>query len=174
MGRYWIDLVVEAAERRAAVECDGDRYHPIEKLLEDMERQAILERLGWRFIRIRGSVFFRNPDAAIDKLVAKLDELGIHPSAGSCTSRRKLKHIDPTSSLRSFVVRPSFVCCGRLLIHSFQGRKYRASPISRPRPGGKAERPTDDLSPDSVGPSSRSTEKAGQKRRRERMALGKA
>jgi len=79
VGRYRIDLVVEGAERRAAVECDGDRDHPIEKLSEDMERQAILERLGWRFIRIRGSVFFRNPDAAIDKLVAKLDELGIHP-----------------------------------------------------------------------------------------------
>ena len=79
VGRYWIDLVVEGAERRAAVECDGDRDHPIEKLSEDMEQQAILERLGWRFIRIRGSVFFRNPDAAIDKLVAKLDELGIHP-----------------------------------------------------------------------------------------------
>ena len=79
MGRYRIDLVVEGAERRAAVECDGDRDHPIEKLSEDMERQAILERLGWRFIRIRGSVFFRNPDTAIDKLVAKLNELGIHP-----------------------------------------------------------------------------------------------
>jgi very-short-patch-repair endonuclease len=79
VGRYRIDLVVEGAERRAAVECDGDRDHPIEKLSEDMERQAILERLGWRFIRIRGSVFFRNPDTAIDKLVAKLNELGIHP-----------------------------------------------------------------------------------------------
>ena len=81
VGRYWIDLVVEGAERRAAVECDGDRYHPIEKLSEDMERQAILERLGWRFIRIRGSVFFRNPDAAMEKIVAKLDELGIHPES---------------------------------------------------------------------------------------------
>jgi very-short-patch-repair endonuclease len=35
-GYYWIDLVVEGGGRRLAVECDGDRYHPIEKLPEDM------------------------------------------------------------------------------------------------------------------------------------------
>lgn len=81
VGRYRIDLVVEDGERRLAVECDGDRYHPIEKLAEDMQRQAILERLGWRFVRIRGSVFFRDPDAAMAPVWKKLDEMGIHPAA---------------------------------------------------------------------------------------------
>jgi hypothetical protein len=42
------------------LKCDGDRFHPIEKLAEDMARQAVLERLGWKFIRIRGSQFFRD------------------------------------------------------------------------------------------------------------------
>lgn len=79
VGYYRIDLVVEGNDRRLAVECDGDRYHPIEKLEEDMARQAILERLGWTFVRIRGSQFFRNPDLAMKPVFERLNELGITP-----------------------------------------------------------------------------------------------
>jgi len=42
VGAYRIDLVVEGDGKRLAVECDGDRWHPVEKLAEDMARQAIL------------------------------------------------------------------------------------------------------------------------------------
>jgi hypothetical protein len=62
-----------------AIECDGDRYHPIEKLGEDMERQAILERLGWRFARIRGSEFFQDPECAMKPVFARLEALDIPP-----------------------------------------------------------------------------------------------
>ncbi|MGA7626452.1 MAG: hypothetical protein WCA91_23035, partial [Candidatus Acidiferrales bacterium] len=48
VGTYRIDLVVEANHKRMAVECD--RYHPLDKLGEDMERQAVLERMGWIFV----------------------------------------------------------------------------------------------------------------------------
>lgn len=80
VGPYRIDLVVSDGQNRLAVECDGDRAHPPEKLGEDMARQAILERLGWRFVRIRGSQFYRNPQASIDVVVARLDLLGISPA----------------------------------------------------------------------------------------------
>lgn len=79
IGRYRIELVVEGAGRRIAVECDGDRYHPQEKLAEDLERQGILERLGWKFTRIRGSVFFRDPDGTMDRVVERLHDLGVEP-----------------------------------------------------------------------------------------------
>ncbi|GAC1423671.1 MAG: AAA domain-containing protein [Ktedonobacteraceae bacterium] len=79
VGAYRIDLVVEGGGKRLAVECDGDRWHPIEKLAEDMARQAILERLGWRFERIRGSQFFRNPDKAMEPVFARLHTLEIPP-----------------------------------------------------------------------------------------------
>ncbi len=75
VGYYRIDLAFPNS--MVAIECDGDRYHPIEKLPEDMARQAILERLGWRFIRIRGTRFFRDPDAAIEPVFARLDDLGV-------------------------------------------------------------------------------------------------
>lgn len=79
VGAYRIDMVVEADGKRLAIECDGDRWHPPEKLEEDMARQAILERLGWRFVRIRGSQFFRNPEQAMEAVFAKLRLLDIPP-----------------------------------------------------------------------------------------------
>ena len=79
VGSRRIDLVVEGNGRRLAVECDGDRYHPLEKLGEDMERQAVLERLGWVFVRIRGSVFFRDPSRAMNPVFDKLRNLEIDP-----------------------------------------------------------------------------------------------
>jgi len=79
VGSRRIDLVVEGNARRLAVECDGDRYHPLEKLGEDMERQAVLERLGWVFVRIRGSVFFRDPNRAMRPIFEKLRDLEIEP-----------------------------------------------------------------------------------------------
>jgi very-short-patch-repair endonuclease len=79
VGSRRIDLVVEGDGRRLAVECDGDRYHPHEKLAEDMERQAVLERLGWVFARIRGSVFFRDPERAMRSVFDKLNYLEIYP-----------------------------------------------------------------------------------------------
>lgn len=81
VGYYRIDMVVQGNGKRLAVECDGDRWHPIEKLSEDMDRQAILERLGWRFSRIRGSAFFRAPEVAMRPVFERLSELGITPGS---------------------------------------------------------------------------------------------
>jgi very-short-patch-repair endonuclease len=77
VGAYRIDIVVTGGGKRLAVECDGEQFHGPEKLQEDLERQAILERLGWRFARIRGNVFFRDPDRAMQPVFRRLDELEI-------------------------------------------------------------------------------------------------
>lgn len=79
VGYYRIDMVVEGDRKRLAIECDGDRWHPIEKLSDDMARQAILERLGWTFTRIRGSAFFRDEEQAMRQVFERLDELDITP-----------------------------------------------------------------------------------------------
>jgi very-short-patch-repair endonuclease len=86
VGHYRIDLVVEGAGKRLAIECDGDRYHTMENLREDLARQATLERLGWRFARIRGTEFFRDPDAAMIPVFEALERQGIPPEL-SPTSR---------------------------------------------------------------------------------------
>lgn len=79
VGRYRIDMVVEGGGHRLAIECDGDRYHTLENLAEDMERQAILERLKWRFLRIRGSAFYRTKEAAMERVFLTLEQMGILP-----------------------------------------------------------------------------------------------
>ena len=65
---YRIDLVVDGMERRVAVECDGDRWHGPEWHKEDVARQRMLERCGWKFWRVRGSAFSLDPDRALDSL----------------------------------------------------------------------------------------------------------
>ncbi len=80
VGYYRIDMVVEYEGRKLAIECDGERWHSgDEKIAEDLARQAVLERLGWRFHRIRGSLFFRDPDTALKLLWERLDQLDIRP-----------------------------------------------------------------------------------------------
>ena len=63
--------------KRVAIQCDGDRRQPAEALPEVMERQLTLERLGWKFIRLRASEFFRDPEAGLKKLFGRLKEAGI-------------------------------------------------------------------------------------------------
>jgi very-short-patch-repair endonuclease len=79
VGSRRIDLVVEGTKAKLAIECDGERWHTPEQLHQDLERQAVLERLGWRFVRIRGSLFFRDENAAMAPVYVKLAQLGIEP-----------------------------------------------------------------------------------------------
>ena len=74
-----LTLSLRAYHRRLAVECDGERWHTPEQLQRDMERQAILERVGWLFTRIRGGHFFRDSDTAMAPVFTKLNDLGIEP-----------------------------------------------------------------------------------------------
>lgn len=79
-GHYFIDLVVVGGNgRRLAVECDGEQFHGPDKLQEDIDREAVLVRLGWTFERIRGSLFFRDEDRALAPVYRRLQELGITP-----------------------------------------------------------------------------------------------
>lgn len=82
VGAYRIDLVVDDGTKRLAIECDGERYHGLDKLADDMARQAILERLGWTFSRIRGSAFYRDADKAMIPVFEKLKAIGIRAVGG--------------------------------------------------------------------------------------------
>ena len=81
IGTFRIDLVVEGDGKRLAIECDGDRHYALEKLPEDMDRQSVLERMGWIFTRIRSSEFLRNPARAMKPVFEKLQILEI-PAQG--------------------------------------------------------------------------------------------
>jgi very-short-patch-repair endonuclease len=87
VGHYRIDMVVSDGARQVAVECDGDRFHPVEQIGDDMTRQAILERAGWRFVRLRGTRFYRDPDGVMGGLVEQLKRLGIRPRGAESAER---------------------------------------------------------------------------------------
>lgn len=87
VGAYRLDMVAICGKKTVAIECDGERWHSgEEKVREDMERQTILERLGWRFIRIRGSEYYRAPEKTMDRVVSELEAFGIEPEAATESS----------------------------------------------------------------------------------------
>jgi transcription elongation GreA/GreB family factor/very-short-patch-repair endonuclease len=100
VGPYSIDLVVEGREdRRLAIELDGDQYHGPERWNEDLARQRVMERVGWRFWRCWGSSFRLDPEACMNDLVRSLNAMEIEPvgfdqSATIWTEHRTITHKD--------------------------------------------------------------------------------
>ena len=87
IGRYRIDIVVRDGAKKIALECDGDLDHTeAAQVYADMERQMTLERLGWQFIRLRGSAYYRNPKGTMAAVRRKLEAHDIHPVARTGTS----------------------------------------------------------------------------------------
>ena len=90
-GAYRLDMVVSCGDKKIVIECDGERWHSSEtQIRQDMERQTILERIGWRFIRIRGSEYFRNPEKTIDRIAAELNKRGIEPEDAAAVQAENL------------------------------------------------------------------------------------
>jgi len=82
VGAYRIDMVAQFKGEKIAIECDGELAHSgDEKVRADMERQTILERTGWRFIRIRGSEYYLDPDATMTRVIKELNGYGIYPES---------------------------------------------------------------------------------------------
>ncbi len=75
----WIDLMIEGASARLAVECDGDAWHGAEQYADDMYRQRKLERMGWQFWRVRDSAFYANREQSLNPLWRELERLHILP-----------------------------------------------------------------------------------------------
>jgi very-short-patch-repair endonuclease len=104
-GRYRIDMVISDDTNQVALECDGDRFHPPEQIPADLARQAVLERAGWRFIRLRGTRFYRDPDGSMDWVFEELARLDIRPMGAAAAG-------PPSSSggetLRDEVVRQAW------------------------------------------------------------------
>ena len=51
VGRYRIDLVVQGNGRRLAVECDGDRFHPLEKIADIWhDKRSLSDSAGASFV----------------------------------------------------------------------------------------------------------------------------
>jgi superfamily I DNA and/or RNA helicase len=74
-----IDLAVVGGQSKLAVECDGDYWHGDDQYENDMQRQRLLERCGWRFFRILASEYYTDKVKALEGLWLALEEEKIFP-----------------------------------------------------------------------------------------------
>ena len=80
VGGHAIDLVVHGpGDARVGILCDGGRPLPDHDLQGVLEHQMILERLGWKLIRIRASEYFRDPKKELERLRRRLGARGVKP-----------------------------------------------------------------------------------------------
>ncbi|MGN1250376.1 MAG: AAA domain-containing protein [Candidatus Spyradocola sp.] len=107
VGAYRLDMVAVCAGNTVAIECDGECWHGGDaKVRADMERQTILERLGWRFIRIRGSEYYRDPAKALERVAAELERCGIAPeAAGAAPEARSSELLERVERLATEILR---------------------------------------------------------------------
>lgn len=74
IGKYRLDFVLSNDNnQKIAIECDGDIYHGINELEHDLERQSVLERCGWKFIRIRASEFYYNREESLKSILVQIE-----------------------------------------------------------------------------------------------------
>jgi len=79
VGSYIVGLTCEGSGGRIAIECDGDTTADAQTIVAELNKQSVLERLGWRFIRLRASEYYRAPDAFIASLAGMVQSMGIEP-----------------------------------------------------------------------------------------------
>ena len=77
---FRIDLGIMHPDRAGSylcgIECDGARYHSSATARDrDKVRQAVLEGLGWRIIRIWSTDWFRNAGTVVERVHEELEEL---------------------------------------------------------------------------------------------------
>lgn len=70
---------IEATEK-VVIACDGDQVYVDDmQIRQKQEQQAVLERVGWHVVRIRGSEFYANRQETIERIDRQLEKYGIFP-----------------------------------------------------------------------------------------------
>ena len=98
VGAHAIDVVVHGpGNARVGILCDGGRALPDHDIHGVLEHQMILERLGWKLIRMRASEYFRDPRKELERLRRRLGARGIKPvdAAGVRRGKGKDKPSEP-------------------------------------------------------------------------------
>lgn len=72
---FHIDLVVSNGRRQIAVECDGPSHFDRDgrRSFSDIERQTILERCRWEFVRVSYRDWRRDPENSIARIMKELE-----------------------------------------------------------------------------------------------------
>ena len=101
---FFIDLVAQKDDARIALECDGEIWHEDEHgnlRTEDVQRQEILERAGWRVLRIPYRRWRADPAGQLARVTRALIDVAQADSTGESA------HLKSSSPLVSAAVAPT-------------------------------------------------------------------
>lgn len=73
-GTLLTGLIVSHGGKKVRVICDSEKWQEEIELEEEMNRQAILERLGWQFIYLSATAFYADEDESTAKLIKQVEE----------------------------------------------------------------------------------------------------
>ncbi|HEU4731678.1 MAG TPA: AAA domain-containing protein, partial [Kofleriaceae bacterium] len=105
VGGHAIDVVVHGAgSARVGILCDGGRALPDHDIHGLLEHQMILERLGWKLIRLRASEYFLDPKKELERLRRRLGARGVKPIDAPHGRVRAKPGEPPGPSLRERVI----------------------------------------------------------------------
>ena len=82
-GHSTVALTCEGENGRLAIETDGDGRHDHDTIVEELNKQSVLERLGWRFVRLRASEYYRGEKDYLIRLSNTLLSLVVKPGGGA-------------------------------------------------------------------------------------------
>ncbi len=89
VGSCRIDMAVLSRDLRVAVSCEGEELGEEGRAEERQRKEAVLERLGWAFLHLRGSEFYRAPQKAMDDMEEKLRRYGVLPAGQEASAGKK-------------------------------------------------------------------------------------
>lgn len=75
VGSYRIPILASYKNKRVAIECNDVNQKDL--IRTNMEKQTILERVGWRFIQVRATEYYLNPEENFKEIIKKLNEYEI-------------------------------------------------------------------------------------------------
>ena len=80
VGSLTVPVAVQSGDKRVIIACDGEHWvDSIKEAASLRYSQAVLERLGWTFLRVRGSQWYLDPEKSLQTLEKQLQALGIVP-----------------------------------------------------------------------------------------------
>ncbi len=79
VGNFTVALTCQGEGGRLAVETDGDGRYDREVITDELNKQSVLERVGWRFLRLRASEYYRDPEGYLERLAQTVAAAGVRP-----------------------------------------------------------------------------------------------
>ena len=73
-GACLIGLVIEGEQKEIRLVCESEKYQEGTALEEEINRLAVLERIGWEMVYVSASRFYQNPKHHLNELIEEMNQ----------------------------------------------------------------------------------------------------